>query len=830
MIQQLFSILAFLIFTINFVQAQSHIYLTSPGTSNIQRIDHDGTNAVTLIDRINTPRGIELDLANGKMYFVDGDARSVRSANLDGTGLNIIVTSSSAVDLALDLGGQIIYFTDPTAGKIRKVNFDGSGLSDVVTGLTNPLGIDVDVSQNLLFWGDRTDKTIHSVNTDGTNSQVIYTSANEPINLALDKVNQQVYWVERAGEYIRSTNYDGSNVSTIAPILTATGLAIDNLNGKIYWAENGSNSLKRMNLDGSVEETVFSNYGLSGIALNINSLLPGTSCQTDNLPKVAVSSGSEKYTLLVHPVNNSSSIAYGGYGVFIDARDWLDGPGNTQQIVSVLGDNGGVPYAAKLCDDLVVSGCDDWYLPAKIELNAMFDQMGPNGSGEITSGAFWSSTETNATGLSAVTKNFFNGHENAHPKDYTGDGCRCVRKVDCATQPYDVDGDGFLCDVDCDDSNPHVYPGAQEICGNGIDDNCDGVIDENDLPEITSITLPSEPLPLGTLITASATYSDANDQNAHTARWDWGDGTVSELGAGEIDQENNTLSSTHTYSQTGVYTVSLSITDTCGAQISQTCNTYVVIYDPTASQVSGQGCIESPAGAYVAEPELTGRAQFGFLAEYRNGQSVPTGYTNFIFTGAGFRFRSTDFEWLVVAGPNAKFKGSGTVNNQGNYGFMLTGVDGDINGGGGEDKFRIKIWDKDNNDAVVYDNKMGISETSDDGQGLCRGDIKILKNGSQNRLGQASDQPVSLSAYPNPFSEKVTLTVALTQESPVQIRIFNLQGTEIRTLDLSSLPIGEHAIAWDGNNNQGNPIPNGIYVVRVDAGTAYALQYLVFMR
>ncbi len=51
----------------------------------------------------------------------------------------------------------------------------------------------------------------------------------------------------------------------------------------------------------------------------------------------------------------------------------------------------------------------------------------------------------------------------------------------------DIDGDGYnIAQGDCDDSNPRIFPGAPEFCGDGLDNNCNGTADES-CPECTDI-------------------------------------------------------------------------------------------------------------------------------------------------------------------------------------------------------------------------------------------------------------------------------------------------------------------------------------------------------
>jgi hypothetical protein len=77
--------------------AAGKMYWTDLGIDKIQRVNLDGTGLEDLITTgLIAPRGIALDVAGGKMYWMDSGTLKIRRANLDGTNVEdlIIIYSS----------------------------------------------------------------------------------------------------------------------------------------------------------------------------------------------------------------------------------------------------------------------------------------------------------------------------------------------------------------------------------------------------------------------------------------------------------------------------------------------------------------------------------------------------------------------------------------------------------------------------------------------------------------------------------------------------------------------------------------------------------------
>jgi len=244
----------------------------------------------------------------------------------------------------------------------------------------------------------------------------------------------------------------------------------------------------------------------------------------------------------------------------------------------------------------------------------------------------------------------------------------------------------------------------------------------NVAPAVGTINAPVDPVQLGTEIVASAAFVDPGTLDTHTALWDWGDGSTSD---GTVTEPggSGSVTGSHTYTVPGIYTLHLTVTDNDGASGTAEFH-YIVVYNPEGGFVTGGGWIKSPAGAYVADASLVGKANFGFVSKYQKGATIPTGVTE--FKVASLNFHSEAYEWLVIAGAKAKYKGTGTINGAGTYGFMLSAIDAALTPSTPVDLFRIKIWDK-ATDTLVYDNQLGAPDDADPSTAIGGGSIVIHK-------------------------------------------------------------------------------------------------------
>jgi len=244
-------------------------------------------------------------------------------------------------------------------------------------------------------------------------------------------------------------------------------------------------------------------------------------------------------------------------------------------------------------------------------------------------------------------------------------------------------------------------------------------------PVVGTVAAPLAPVLIGTTVNVSAPFSDAGIHDTHNAHVDWGDGVTTTAAVTE-SAGAGTAAASKSYAAAGIYTVTVSVTDNDGGTGTNQFQ-YVVVYDPQGGFVTGGGLINSPAGAYPAAPTIAGSAQFAFVSKYQKGANVPTGTTSFRFRAADFDFASTQFDWLVVSGAKASYKGRGTVNGSGDYGFLLSAVDGDAQSVVGPDRLRLKVWDRATG-VIVYDNQLGASDDATATTAIANGAISVGKS------------------------------------------------------------------------------------------------------
>ena len=211
--------------------------------------------------------------AVSKIYWTDINARKIKRANLDGSGIEDLVTTGLSLpySIAVDTAGGKMYWTDNEARKIQRANLDGSGIENLVTtGLSRPYGIAVDIAGGKMYWTDAGTRKVQRANLDGTGVEdLVTTGLSQPYSIAVDIAGGKMYWTDAGTRKIQRANLDGSGIEDLVTtgLSRPIGIAVDIAGGEMYWTDYGIGKMQRANLDGSGVEDIITAVYPAGIAL-----------------------------------------------------------------------------------------------------------------------------------------------------------------------------------------------------------------------------------------------------------------------------------------------------------------------------------------------------------------------------------------------------------------------------------------------------------------------------------------------------------------------------------------------------------------------------------
>ncbi len=145
----------------------------------------------------------------------------------------------------------------------------------------------------------------------------------------------------------------------------------------------------------------------------------------------------------------------------------------------------------------------------------------------------------------------------------------------------------------------------------------------------------------------------------------------------------------------------------------------------------------------------------------------------------------------------------------------------------------IHVLDLDNQHALVVDAQRFVADL---GEAHSERHFRVI-NGNEAFANSVSDG-ISLvpldyelaQNFPNPFNPVTHIPYTLKQQQDVRLEIFNVLGQRVKTLVNGVQASGRYTISWDGRNEQGHAVGNGIYVYRLRAGEFTEVRKMVLLR
>lgn len=113
---------------------------------------------------------------------------------------------------------------------------------------------------------------------------------------------------------------------------------------------------------------------------------------------------------------------------------------------------------------------------------------------------------------------------------------------------------------------------------------------------------------------------------------------------------------------------------------------------------------------------------------------------------------------------------------------------------------------------ITSENKLAIKQAR---PWVIKYELDSTTTSAKNKIVNSTPLFLLKQNYPNPFNTSTKINFVLTDEAKVQLSVFNSLGQQINTLVNSHLPAGNYSVNWNGNDKNGNEIPNGLYLYRI---------------
>jgi len=242
-----------------------HIYWTEMGIpseedGSIERANVDGSNHVTVVPngKTFTPKQLQLDKRNGRLYWCDREGMRVMRSNLDGSNLETLIQTGKGeadradltrwcVGIAIDVQGGKLYWTqkgldNAGVGRIFRAGLgipkgesctSRSDIELLFDKLPEPIDLDLDLERRVLYWTDRGDpprgNTVSRAPMDAAprsvEPEIVFNHLMEGIGLALDIPGDRMFITDLGGS-LYTASLDGTTHKTLLAVQgNLTGVA-----------------------------------------------------------------------------------------------------------------------------------------------------------------------------------------------------------------------------------------------------------------------------------------------------------------------------------------------------------------------------------------------------------------------------------------------------------------------------------------------------------------------------------------------------------------------------------------------------------------------------